>query len=110
MSSFECQRCLRDYETELVEEFRQEYRETSQESPLPADAEYGVYEGDELDVTELVRDTLLLAEPMKKVCQLDCKGLCPVCGQDRNQSDCHCDHEAIDPRLAALKQLLDSKQ
>ena len=110
LASFECQCCLRDYETELVEEFRQEYRETSQESPLPKDAEYSVYEGDELDLTELVRDTLLLAEPMKKVCRLDCKGLCPVCGQDRNQSECHCDHEVIDPRLAALKQLLDSKQ
>lgn len=107
---FECQRCLEAYETELVAPLEQEYRESTPEAPLPEDAAYGVFQGDELDLTDLVRDSLLLAEPMKKVCQLDCKGLCPVCGQNRNRRDCGCESGAIDPRLAALQQLLDPKK
>jgi uncharacterized protein len=43
--------------------------------------------------------------PMKPLCRDDCRGLCPVCGIDRNRHSCRCTREWEDPRLAALKQL-----
>ena len=55
---------------------------------------------------DLVRDTLLVAEPLRELCKSDCKGLCPVCGQNLNEGQCDCDTFVPDPRLAALESLL----
>jgi len=43
-----------------------------------------------------------LALPVKPLCGENCKGLCPVCGADRNTENCSCDKERLDPRMAAL--------
>ncbi|MEG1834808.1 MAG: DUF177 domain-containing protein [Oscillospiraceae bacterium] len=55
---------------------------------------------------DLLREDILLVLPTKVLCREDCKGLCPYCGTDLNQKKCDCE-KPIDPRLAALKQLLD---
>ncbi|NLW56694.1 MAG: DUF177 domain-containing protein [Firmicutes bacterium] len=60
------------------------------------------YTGDELDLTPLLLEAINLKLPMKNVCSLDCKGLCPVCGIDLNTHTCNCQKEAFDPRLAGL--------
>lgn len=62
-----------------------------------------------LDVTEVVRQHLLLALPMVPLCRPDCRGLCAQCGANRNDVDCG--HRAIegDPRLASLLQWHDEK-
>ena len=65
-----------------------------------------IYESDLLDITEPVRESLLLAVPLQALCREDCRGLCPVCGADRNEGDCGCDTTSVDPRLAALKQFI----
>ena len=59
-----------------------------------------------LDLTEVVRQDMLLAMPMYPVCRSKCKGLCPNCGQNWNEGQCDCTLEEIDPRLAVLKNLL----
>jgi uncharacterized protein len=59
-----------------------------------------------LDLTEVMRQELLLAVPMTAVCSRDCKGLCPNCGANLNESPCGCQPEEVDPRLAALRSLL----
>ena len=64
------------------------------------------YQGDRLDLGEVVREQLILSVPMKRLCQEGCKGLCPKCGANRNRTDCGCVVEAADPRLAPLKKLL----
>ena len=60
----------------------------------------------QLDLSEVVRQDLLLALPMYPVCRSKCKGLCPSCGQNWNEAPCDCTLEEIDPRLAVLKNLL----
>ena len=70
------------------------------------DEEANRFDGDFIDITELVRDTVLAAQPLSKLCKPDCKGLCPVCGADLNQGDCGCDRFIPDPRMAALQELL----
>ncbi len=62
------------------------------------------YRDEKIDLGEVVREQLYLALPMKPLCQEDCKGLCPVCGGNRNRETCTCQQEWVDPRMAALKE------
>jgi uncharacterized protein len=67
---------------------------------------YG-YDGEEIDLTPLFRDQVVLAVPFAPLCSEDCKGLCPQCGADRNLETCDC-KPPVDPRWAALQQHLKS--
>lgn len=59
------------------------------------------------DLTPLIREYAWLALPMNPLCSTDCKGLCPVCGGNRNLGECVCEEtEEIDPRWEALRDLL----
>ena len=69
------------------------------------DLETDVLEGDRIDVREIVREQILLDLPEQVFCKPDCKGLCPICGADRNLINCSCEEAEIDPRWAALKNL-----
>ncbi|HEY85671.1 MAG TPA: DUF177 domain-containing protein [Chloroflexi bacterium] len=55
-----------------------------------------------LDLTEVVRQSLYLAQPAQILCKEDCLGLCPQCGKNRNQVQCNCTEETIDSRWADL--------
>ena len=63
-------------------------------------------DGTELDLDEVVTTAYVLAMDTKHLCSDDCKGLCFKCGVDLNVEPCRCKPE-VDPRLAALAQLLD---
>jgi uncharacterized protein len=59
-----------------------------------------------IDLSTMVRDSLLLGLPLRILCREDCRGLCPTCGADRNVTDCgHADREPTDPRWSALANL-----
>ena len=62
-------------------------------------------EGDSADLEDIVRTAFVLNMDSKLLCSDDCKGLCCGCGKNLNFETCSCEKE-IDPRLAALKQLL----
>lgn len=110
-----CSRCLREYTEPLSVAFDEEFveREPGEGGPADADNEesgrtVSFYSGDEVDLTDVARDHILLALPMKPLCSEACKGLCPRCGKDLNEGPCGCDgaEESVDPRLAVLKELL----
>ena len=61
--------------------------------------------GEILDLEPLIRDALVLELPLAPVCRVDCEGLCPECGIDRNLQTCTCAPEHLDPRWAALQSL-----
>ena len=63
------------------------------------------YKNDAIDLGEVMREQFYLALPMKPLCQPDCRGLCPVCGVNRNRDACSCQTEWVDPRFEALKRL-----
>jgi hypothetical protein len=63
------------------------------------------FKGDELDLSQLAREQILLNLPEQVLCREDCKGICPTCGKDLNEGDCKCGEDEIDPRWAALKDL-----
>ena len=69
------------------------------------DAEIAFYEGDGVELEDILREQILLAVPIKALCREDCKGLCPHCGKNLNTGECHCEPVADDPRWNALKDL-----
>lgn len=73
-----------------------------------ADPDVFPLEGDELDVSDVLETLFILTTEAKFLCKEDCAGLCPTCGKDLNDGPCSCKKE-VDPRLAALSQLLDKK-
>lgn len=63
-------------------------------------------DGTDLDLDEVASTAFILAMDTKNLCFEDCRGICPGCGANLNEELCRCRPE-IDPRLAALAQLLD---
>ena len=59
-----------------------------------------------IDLSEVIREQVILALPDQVYCNDDCKGLCPKCGSNRNLIDCRCIEDEIDPRWSALKGLM----
>jgi uncharacterized protein len=82
-----CARCTKPF-VERVS-FRFSERFVKGEEFSPEDETYP-YTGDELVLDKAVLDNLFLELPIASVCREDCKGLCPVCGADRNTTACNC--------------------
>jgi len=62
-------------------------------------------DGETFDTAPLLREQLQLGVPMKPLCRQDCRGLCPICGSDRNRGECDCKDDWTDPRWAVLADL-----
>jgi len=111
----QCSRCLEPFtihvQAPLEELFRQTIDVVSGH-PLPQEAgddDLDVFDIDQnhiVDLTEPVRQALLVALPMRPLHSEDCRGLCPICGTNLNLAQCDCVAEDADPRLAALASLL----
>jgi uncharacterized protein len=69
------------------------------------DLDVDFYANDELDLGRVVATETTLALPMKPLCRPDCRGLCAVCGANRNLAPCTCASRPPDPPLAALRDL-----
>jgi len=74
------------------------------------DLDVDFYVDDQLDLNRVVETETTLALPMKPLCDPACRGLCPVCGTNRNLNPCACVERAPDPRLAVLKTLTGRNQ
>ena len=98
-----CSRCLKEFEAQTEAQVEERYF-PAETDELPEDAL--TYKFDVVDITEPLRGGLIVNEPVQPLCKADCKGLCPICGADRNVVDCHCDTRIIDPRLQKLAELL----
>jgi uncharacterized protein len=105
----ECMRCLSEFRLPMLLEIEEEFRPTIDvatgvkiESELDQDPATLIDEHHTLDLTEVVRQDLWLSLPSAPVCRPDCKGLCPRCGQDRNQRECDCEAQPVDVRWEAL--------
>jgi uncharacterized protein len=73
------------------------------------DLDTAYYREGAIDLSDLVREQLYLALPMKPLCQEGCRGLCPECGTNLNSGACDCTPAWEDPRLAPLKALARNK-
>ena len=102
-----CDRCAESFDRELslpidvvlVTEMANEENEDEWVFPL---------EGDSANLDDIVRTVFVLNLDSKLLGSEDCKGLCHRCGKNLNDGPCNCQKE-LDPRFAALKQLLENK-
>jgi len=107
----QCDRCLGRARFPLNTGFDLYYRpvaDIAREEEVEIDsgeAEIGFYEGGGMDLEDILREQVLLALPMQRVCSDSCKGICPVCGKNRNETECDCHVETADDRWGALRNL-----
>ena len=98
-----CCRCLERVETPVHAEIDAVYAKT----PDPDDPDLYAFEANAIELTDAVRDALLLELPMQFFCKPDCKGLCPVCGANLNTVTCTCQEgKVITSPFSALKSIV----
>jgi uncharacterized protein len=100
----ECVRCLTDFSQPLEIDFTELFAFTPDSV---TDSGLILPETGKIDLAPLVREEMLLAIPISPLCRADCKGLCPICGENLNETTCNHEDEAVDPRLSVLKSLLE---
>jgi uncharacterized protein len=107
----ECDRCLARANFAIDMPFDLFYRPAESVAGLEelaideGEAEMGFYELPGLELEDIVREQVLLQLPMQRVCSPVCKGICPHCGANRNETDCRCEAHPGDDRWGALKNL-----
>ena len=112
----DCGRCLEPFEMPFDASFDLRYvphehntgegeREIAEDDLTTA-----FYREGALDITDMLREQIELALPMKPLCSEACRGLCPECGANLNRTECGCAPKWEDPRLAPLKGLLDRQK
>ena len=110
-----CNRCLKSFslpiKNKVQVQFVPDVKDSSPGSEVEikeTDVDKEAYQEDRIDIRGSVRDQILLDVPLIRLCQKDCKGICPACGNDFNANQCECkNEEEVDPRLAVLKKLKD---
>jgi uncharacterized protein len=83
----DCARCLEGFQRPFSVEFKQIFSLDSKE----------------IDLSDEVRENILIDLPLKPLCNDECQGLCPVCGQNKNITACSC-LMSNDARWEVLKQ------
>ncbi|MFN2511281.1 MAG: DUF177 domain-containing protein [Pyrinomonadaceae bacterium] len=111
IAELECDRCLQPVQLPISSDFRLEYVTPETYMSFEAvelaqeDLALSTFDGEVIDVDDIVREQLLLAVPTQAICRENCKGFCPGCGADRNITDCNCSATEIDPRWRGLRDL-----
>ncbi|MFH1875138.1 MAG: DUF177 domain-containing protein [Pseudomonadota bacterium] len=110
-----CDRCLQTYADERIMPFhillaplyrserQREKHQYKDKELVKEDLEFTFYEGDRVDLYQLLREQLLLEKPIKNICQEDCKGICQKCGKNLNEGPCSCADEKESAHWSALK-------
>lgn len=107
-----CSRCLEAYRLPVSAAFDLRYlpqssnRGGEEEEVADEALDVAFYEGETIDLGQMILEQFYLVLPMKPLCRPECQGICPVCGANRNVVACGCDAKWDDPRLAPLKGLL----
>lgn len=99
---YQCSRCLDPFEQPLTTQFDESFTEL----PESTDEDVHVVQGDIIELDPWIEESVTLAIEYRPLCSVDCKGLCPVCGNNQNVAVCQCNKHPVDPRLAALEGLL----
>ena len=102
-----CARCLKPLEIPLSAEVDVVL---SRDPSAEEEDDVFVVEGTEFEVEDVLVPALILQVDMIYLCREDCKGLCPSCGCDLNESVCSCGSKQVDPRMAVLAKLLEGNE
>jgi len=110
-AEIDCTRCLMPIEKRLAIDFdisyvtEDDFGETTNSELEVGDLDTDVLNGERLDLKEVVREQILLNLPSQTFCKENCKGLCQICGANRNLINCKCEEKEVDPRWSVLKNI-----
>lgn len=111
----DCGRCLEAVAANLDGNFELLYypmEQIAKKEDAPVDAEttaVGFYEADGLELTDVLKEQILLWLPVRALCRDDCRGICPHCGVNRNREHCSCQETFVDSRWDSLRELRPKK-
>lgn len=108
--SGECARCLDPITSSIEVEFQELFVYSDTRSGEEAGEDEYRLEGDLIDLQPVVRDAMVLALPLSPLCRDDCPGLCSECGVRLADAEPDHQHDAVDPRWAALQGMLDQQR
>lgn len=105
-----CSRCLEPARVPISKAFDLFFRQRDEEmfdedeeiELTESDTRTAFFTGTQLAITDILREQILLALPMKALCTLDCKGLCSHCGTNLNSGSCTCPKEDFRPHMDTL--------
>ena len=105
-----CSRCLEPAQCGISRSFDLFFRQRDEEffdedddvELTEEDMRTSFFSGTQLEIGDVIREQVLLALPMKVLCRVDCKGLCPVCGTNLNTNSCNCHEERFSPHMDKL--------
>lgn len=109
-----CDRCLGEFAADISLEIAQEFAPIEEEIPYKKEKEYvlseedlrfSYYSGNQIEISQVVYENILLEKPIQFLCDENCRGLCTQCGKNRNSELCHCNHNDKGNPFAALKKL-----
>ena len=106
-----CGRCLKSVELPIEVEFTERFTSAvawaneEQHELQSEDLDLALFDGEGIELDDLVKEEILLAMPGHTLCREECKGLCPTCGTNLNESSCDCGTNQIDSRWEKLKDL-----
>ena len=105
-----CDRCLTEVPTTLELQFDRIVTSPDAVTEDEEDDDLNFMEGYQLNVETFVYNEILVNWPAKILCQEECKGVCPVCGQNLNIKECGCETFVPDPRMAAIKDIFNANK
>jgi uncharacterized protein len=101
-----CARCGLEFNTGFSFDIEQKLTDKLENTD---NDEFILLEDGMFDEAEFIRSSMILEMPGKFLCSKDCKGLCPKCGHNLNESLCSCDKKDIDPRLSVLSKYFENE-
>lgn len=103
-----CEKCLTKFTTPVTiqETERIFYADTPDDADDPNDTFLIDKKKQELDLSDMLRQEIILHFPLITVCSTKCKGLCSICGKNRNEDNCDCKPDAENKPLSILKDLI----
>ena len=102
----QCARCMKDIEVPIDFKLSETLMRSDDGETVPEDEDVIVFEGNTVSLDEIIENNFIMNLSPRYLCSEDCKGLCPKCGADLNEGDCGCEDDEIDPRWAALADMI----
>ena len=107
-TKLQCDRCTKEFEDEFEMSFKSIYFISHDKGDNEID-ESGIHylspDDDKIDLSSDTVENALLTIPMKVLCSEDCKGLCPICGVNKNEKECNCVADTSNPVWEKLLEL-----
>lgn len=97
-----CSRCLKPIDEALTISVRELFTAQPEAIRDNEDEMFHLVTTDKIDLRPYLEEIVLVELPLAPVCDSDCQGICPTCGVNRNEEQCNCSTDTIDPRLAGL--------